>query len=159
MTDTPIPPRRPARGPHGFTLIEILLVIALIGVLAAIALPMYNGYQDRARTRIAVQDMAAMSVQIQRYWDDNRAFPASLSTIGAERNDPWGRPYVYYNVDANGRGGARKDRSLNPINNDYDLYSVGPDGLTRSQVSNRDALDDVIRALDGQYVGVASELP
>lgn len=157
MTDTLTPPRRPARVPHGFTLIEILLVVALVGVLAAIALPMYNGYRDRARTRIAAQDIAALSVQIQRYWDDNRAFPASLSAIGAARDDPWGRPYVYYNVDANGRGGARKDRALNPINSDFDLYSVGPDGATKRQVSNKDSLDDVIRGRDGQYVGVASE--
>ncbi|WP_298011150.1 prepilin-type N-terminal cleavage/methylation domain-containing protein [uncultured Aquabacterium sp.] len=157
MPPTLLTPRRPSRVPHGFTLIEVLLIVALIGVLAAIALPMYTGYQDRARTRMAAQDIAAMSVQIQRHWDDNRAFPADLAAIGASRNDPWGRPYVYYNVDANGRGGARKDRSLNPINSDFDLYSMGPDGVTKSQVSNQDSLDDVIRGRDGQYVGVASE--
>lgn len=157
MQPTLLIPWRPSRAPRGFTLIEVLLIVALIGVLAAIALPMYHGYQDRTRTRIAAQDIAAISVQIQRHWDDNRAFPADLAAVGANRNDPWGRPYVYYNVDANGRGGARKDRALNPINSDFDLYSMGPDGVTKSQVSNRDSLDDVIRGRDGQYVGVASE--
>ncbi|AWI52053.1 prepilin-type cleavage/methylation domain-containing protein [Aquabacterium olei] len=157
MQPTLLIPWRPSRAPRGFTLIEVLLIVALIGVLAAIALPMYHGYQDRTRTRIAAQDIAAISVQIQRHWDDNRAFPADLAAVGANRNDPWGRPYVYYNVDANGRGGARKDRALNPINSDFDLYSMGPDGVTKSQVSNQDSLDDVIRGRDGQYVGVASE--
>ncbi|MFN3887452.1 MAG: prepilin-type N-terminal cleavage/methylation domain-containing protein [Aquabacterium sp.] len=149
--------RRPARAPRGFTLIEVLLVVALLGVLAAIALPAYNSHQDRLRARTAVQDIATLSVQIQRHWDDHRAFPDSLAAIGAARNDPWGRPYVYYNVDANGRGGARKDRDLNPINSDFDLYSLGPDGATKSQISQKDSLDDVLRGRDGQFVGVATD--
>jgi general secretion pathway protein G len=73
------------------------------------------------------------------------------------RTDPWGQPYQYYNIAANGKGGARKDKALNPLNSDFDLYSVGPDGLTKSQVSNKDSLDDVIRANNGGFIGNASD--
>lgn len=52
-------------------------------------------------------------------------------------------------------GNARKDRFLVPINSDFDLYSVGPDGLTQASLANRDSLDDVIRAADGAFYGLA----
>lgn len=143
---------------RGFTLIELMLIVALVAVLAMIALPAYNGYQDRARSRLAGEMIAAMAAKIQLYWVDNHAYPASLADVGlAGQNDPWGRPYVYYNVDANGRGGARKDHALNPINTDFDLYSVGPDGKTQKQITQRDSLDDIIRASNGRFVGTAGD--
>ncbi len=75
----------------------------------------------------------------------------------AGEKDPWGRAYIYYNIDANGKGGARKDHALNPINTDFDLYSMGADGLSKSQVSQKDSLDDLIRANNGGYIGFASD--
>ena len=71
--------------------------------------------------------------------------------------DPWGIPYVYYNVAANGKGGARKDHALNPINTDFDLYSKGPDKETKPQISHKSSLDDVIRARSGAFIGVAAD--
>ncbi len=59
-----------------------------------------------------------------------------------------------------GRGhpsGARKDRFLVPINCDYDLYSMGPDGETTAPLTAKKSRDDIIRANDGAYVGPASE--
>ena len=52
-------------------------------------------------------------------------------------------------------GSARKDRFLAPINSDYDLYSAGPDGRTRPPLQNPDSRDDVIRAADGSFYGIA----
>src|SRR5262245_51839546 len=104
---------------RGFTLVEIFTVLGMLAVLIAIALPSYARYRDRARTFQAVQDINAMSALAQRYWQDNRAYPDSLADIGnGGRLDPWGKPYVYYNVDANGKGHARKDHALNPLNTD-----------------------------------------
>jgi general secretion pathway protein G len=54
-----------------------------------------------------------------------------------------------------GLGGVRKDHKLNPINSDFDLYSTGRDGQTKTQITNKDSLDDIIRANDGGFVGLA----
>ena len=143
---------------RGFTLIETMMMVAVLGVLAGIALPLYQAHRDRARSRMAAQEVSAMAGVIQRFELDRRTLPASLDQIGlAAKLDPWGRPYVYYNVEANGRGGARKDRRLNPLNTDFDLYSLGPDGKTRPQVTQTDSLDDVIRASNGRFVGIAAD--
>lgn len=143
---------------RGFTLIETMMMVAVLGVLVGIALPLYQGHRDRVRSRMAVQEVAAMAGVIQRFELDRRAFPASLDQVGLSgKLDPWGRPYVYYNVEANGRGGARKDRRLNPLNTDFDLYSRGPDGKTKPQVTQKDSVDDIIRASNGRYVGVAAD--
>jgi general secretion pathway protein G len=135
-----------------------MVVVALVGVLAGIALPSYRHWRDRALTRQAAQEIAVMATAIKLRYDDERAYPADLAAAGyASRLDPWGRAYVYYNVAENGRGGARKDRALNPINSDFDLYSKGPDGLTHVQVSNRNSDDDVLRAGNGAYVGPGAD--
>ncbi len=143
---------------RGFTLIETMMMVAVLGVLVGIAMPLYHTYRDRVRSRMAAQEVGAMAGVIQRFELDRRAFPASLDQVGlSAKLDPWGRPYVYYNVEANGRGGARKDRRLNPLNTDFDLYSLGPDGKTKPQVTQRDSVDDIIRASNGRYVGVAAD--
>lgn len=148
----------PSGRAHGFTLIELLTAVALVGVLTAIALPAYSGYRDRVRAKQCAEDVATMAAAIQRFADDNRDYPSSLADVQFNtRTDPWGQPYRYYNIAANGKGGARKDKALNPLNSDFDLYSVGPDGQTKSQVSNKDSLDDVIRANNGAFIGNASD--
>jgi general secretion pathway protein G len=138
--------------------VELLVVIGIVGVLAAIALPAYGRYQDRVRTKHAIAEISAIATLITLHSRETRDLPGSLSELGAAgRLDPWGRPYVYYNVEANGRGHARKDHALNPINTDFDLYSVGPDGQSKPQVSHRQSVDDLIRAGNGRFVGVAAE--
>lgn len=149
---------RHTRTARGFTLIEVMLVVVLLGVLAAVALPFYKGYRERVRLHQAVIDITAMSIVASNYWNDNRAYPTSLADIGfAGRLDPWGTPYVYYNIDAKGKGGARKDHALNPLNTDFDLYSSGVDGQSKPQITQRLSLDDVIRASNGAFVGLASD--
>ena len=54
-------------------------------------------------------------------------------------------------------GGARKDKFLVPLNTDYDLYSRGQDGESAGPLTASESKDDVIRALDGRYVGLASD--
>ena len=75
-----------------------------------------------------------------------------------EVTDPVGR-VVKYEYDADGKmeAGFRKDKNLHPLNTDYDLYSKGPDGKSASALTAKISRDDIIRANDGAYVGLASE--
>jgi len=149
--------RRHAGASPGFTLIELMMTVVLVGILVAVALPFYKGYKQRVRVAQAVTDITAMSAVASNYWNDNHAYPATLADIGfAGKLDPWGYPYVYYNIDSGGRGAARKDHALNPLNTDFDLYSVGADGATKPQITQTDSLDDVIRASNGAFCGLAS---
>ena len=54
-------------------------------------------------------------------------------------------------------GQARKDRFLVPLNSDYDLYSAGKDGKSRPPLSAQMSQDDIVRANDGAYIGLASQ--
>jgi general secretion pathway protein G len=52
---------------------------------------------------------------------------------------------------------ARKDKNLHPLNSDFDLYSIGKDGESRQPLTAKWSRDDVVRANDGGFVGLASE--
>ena len=54
------------------------------------------------------------------------------------------------------RGQMRKDRNLVPINSDYDLYSMGKDGKSSPSIIAKPSLDDIIRASNGSFVGLAA---
>jgi general secretion pathway protein G len=56
-----------------------------------------------------------------------------------------------------GNGKARKDKFLVPINSDYDLYSDGQDGQSASPLTAKASQDDIVRAANGSYVGLASQ--
>ncbi len=142
----------------GLTLIEAMLVLAILGVLLGIALPKYADYRERVKQSTAVQDIATMQAQIRLHRQSTGSFPATLDEVGAAgRLDPWGRPYVYLDLTSiKGKGKSRKDHKLNPLNSDFDLYSVGKDGASKTQVTNKESLDDIVRALDGAYIGLAA---
>ncbi len=143
----------------GLTLIELMIVVAIIGVLASIAIPAYDDYVEEARVAQAVSDIASISLKVEAYWNDARAYPNTLADVGAASMlDPWENPYQYLNLfDKEGKGGNRKDRKLNPLNSDFDLYSMGKDGQSQTQISNKVSLDDVIRANDGKFINLASK--
>jgi general secretion pathway protein G len=148
---------RPPRA-GGWTLVELMMALGVLAVLLGLAVPAYQSHRNKVLAKHAAQEIVMMSAAIEAYWNDNRAYPASLADVGfGGRQDPWGRAYAYYNVDARGRGRARKDRALNPINTDFDLYSVGADGETHGQVSHRRSADDVLRANNGRFIGLGAE--
>lgn len=147
------------RQPCGFTIIELMLAVSVVGILATLAYSHYGSYRERTRQNQAKQDIAVLQGLVKAFETDNLELPASLAAVGnAGRLDPWGRPYVYLDLTPPAaRGAARKDRRLAPINSDFDLYSVGPDGVSHTQLTHRYSQDDVVRARDGGFIGVAAD--
>ena len=153
---------RQAKGRRfGFTLIEIMVVIAIIGTLFAIAIPPYMSYIKRADKTDAVSDLRIIEIAISDYLDDNGELPDSLDDVGlGDMKDPWGNPYVYLRIDGGtvkGKGKLRKDHSMVPVNSDYDLYSKGEDGKSQTPFTAKVSQDDVVRAQDGAFVGLVSD--
>lgn len=142
----------------GFTLLELIITVAIAGILSAIALPLYTGYIDKAKIVRAVAEITTVSKSITAYNIDNGKYPQSLAEVGyGSMKDPWGAPYQYLNVQTTkGKGPLRKDRFVVPINSDYDLYSMGKDGKSKPPLTAKASKDDVIRANDGTYIGLAS---
>lgn len=150
---------RPPHRARGVTLLELMLVVGLLGILAAIAIPAYGGYLTRANNSKAESDLRELALRITRYELDNVSLPTSLADIDAnDMVDPWGNPYRYLSFEGlRGFGAVRKDGRLNPINSDYDLYSMGPDGGTATSLRSRQGRDDIVRASDGGFYGVAED--
>lgn len=112
----PFPSSRRALPPsRGFTLIEVMVVIVILGVLAALVVPRIMSRPDEARVVAARQDIASLMQALKLYKLDNRRYPTSEQGLTAlvarpaaaplpdnwkpylERlpNDPWGTPYQY----------------------------------------------------------------
>jgi general secretion pathway protein G len=136
-----------------------MLGVAIVGVLVGIAYPSYQQYTERARVAQAIIDIQGISANVTAFWNDNRDFPSSLSEIGVGgMKDPWGNSYQYTNLgDIKGNGKARKNKNLVPINSDFDLYSMGKDGASVSPLTAKASRDDIVRANDGRFVGLASD--
>lgn len=145
-----------------FTLVELLIAIVVLVTLMAIAIPSYREYVEQARRSQAIRDIADIGMTIERFFSLNQTYPANLAALGAgvPAADPWGNAYVYLAIEvipSPNSGEVRKDKNLNPLNSDYDLYSKGPDGQTQKQLTAAKARDDIVRAGNGGFIGLASE--
>ena len=144
----------------GFTLVELMIVVAIIATLASIAVPIYMGLTDRARIAKAMADIRILESEIAMFEFQRTRLPVNLDEINrAALKDPWDNPYEYLSFAAAGagwRGAARKDHSLVPLNSTYDLYSKGKDGDSKAPLTAQASRDDIIRANDGGYIGLAS---
>lgn len=142
---------RDRRGPdrrqreEGFTLVELLVVIVIIGLLATVVMINVLPSQDRAMVTKARADIATLEQAMEMYRLDNFSYPTgsdglnalvspppSLSQPGRYRsggyirslpNDPWGRPYM---LSVPGRNGP------------FDIYSLGADGAPGGEGENAD---------------------
>ncbi|HNQ89204.1 MAG TPA: type II secretion system major pseudopilin GspG [Verrucomicrobiota bacterium] len=121
---------------RAFTLIELLLVMVILGILAAIVVPKFSGRTEQARVTAAVSQIATFGTALDAFEVDNGYYPKGRSGLqdlveqprdaqnwrgpylkGDVPNDPWGNAYIY---EFPGKQNA----------NAYDLMSAGPDGRT-----------------------------
>lgn len=144
----------------GFTLVELLLALLISSILATIAVNSYGAYMERLKIGQAKTDILLIESELERFYTINLSYPESLSQLTGQIPllDPWGNPYQYLNITTvRGNGKVRKDHNLVPLNTDYDLYSMGKDGKSESPLTAKASRDDIIRANNGGFIGLASE--
>lgn len=137
-------PRALPRARRAFTLIELLLVLVILGILAAIVVPKFSGRTEQARVTAAQAQIATFGTALDAFEVDNGFYPKGKNgledLVTQPRDtpnwkgpylksdiplDPWGHPYIY---ECPGR--------RNPTS--YDLMSMGPDGRegTEDDITN-----------------------
>jgi len=135
---------RAARAATGFTLIEIMVVVVIIGLLAAMIAPQIMGRLSQAEVTRARQDVRAIETALSVYRLDNYRYPTSAEGLAAlvtnpgdaaapnwQRGgylksipmDPWRRPYLYLNPGQRG---------------EFDVYTLGADGQEGGEDNNAD---------------------
>ncbi|MCB4791510.1 MAG: type II secretion system major pseudopilin GspG [Elusimicrobia bacterium] len=127
----------------GFTLIEIMLVVTIIGILAAVVLPRLVGKSEEARTSAAKLQIENLSLALDTFELDNGRYPATDEGLNALRNAPvtlknWKGPYMKKDVTKDPWGKPYSYKCPGVHNKDFDLYSCGADGLegTNDDVTN-----------------------
>lgn len=135
------------RGQRGFSLIEIMVVLVIIGLLVSIVAPNVLDQADKARVQKVQADFNAIQVALKMYKLDNFTYPSTEQGLEAlvekpsldpiPKNwkksgylpnlplDPWGNPYQYLSPPEFGTG-------------DFDIYTLGADGLTGGEDENAD---------------------
>ena len=151
---------------RGFTLAELIVVIAIVGILSTFGLSVYKHFINKARNTRAVVEIQMYEKEIMNFVNDTDRLPDALAELGLEvTQDPWKNAYQYINFDTSpGAGDKRRTKGAkgkgkgkgSPLNTDYDLYSMGKDGMSAPALTEDVSLDDIIRADDGAYTGLAS---
>lgn len=146
---------------QGMGLIDLMLALIIASLLMAVAVPAYDQFIDRARVARAIGDIGSISIAIERFGiKNNGRLPNSLDELLMDVPfDPWGAPYQYLNIVAAGpgKGAFRKDGKLNPLNSDFDLFSVGADGESMGPLSAAKSRDDIVRANNGAFIGLGED--
>src|SRR5512134_2901819 len=140
--------RQATRRVHGFTLIEVMVVVVILGLLAAIIVPKVMSRPDEARIVAAKADIAAINQALKLYRLDNTFYPTTEQGLQALVQRPTTQP-----IPANWKQGGYLDRVpkdpwgreyqyLNPgVHAEIDVFSFGADGQTGGEGTNADVFN------------------
>ena len=145
---------------RGFTLIELMIVVVIAAILAMVSTAGYGMFVDRARAARAIGDLGDIHIALQKFLlTGPGGLPADLSVVGLDNlRDPWGNPYQYLVVEGLANNGpVRKDKNTVPVNKQYDIYSMGKDGVTSAPFTSTEGEDDIVMAGDGTFFGLAKD--
>lgn len=157
---------------RGLTFLELLITLVIASILATIATWAFGSTAPdcsdpdarqsplmRAKIAQVTGELGEIHVALSRFELSYNRYPATLAEAGVENlTDPWGRPYQYLVVFGRADvGPVRKDHNLKPVNSGYDIYSMGPDGVTASPFTSTLGKDDIVMANDGDYFGLACQ--
>lgn len=149
-----------ALGTRAFSIIEMMIALGVLAILVTVSQSLYSGYQERARVGQAAADLRGISTKVEQFRVEFRRLPTAIDRVMRPAPlDPWGHEYGYLPIEGGHpsvMGQVRKDKSLVPLNSDFDLYSVGPDGASRAPLTAQQSHDDVIRASNGGFFGSAA---
>ena len=163
---------------RGFSLIELLIVMVILGLLAALVGPRMFGKVGKSKQKIAKTQISLFETALDTYRLDVGKYPTTGQGMQALRAnpggvkkwdgpylrktvplDPWGNPYQYFKIEGQGGGVGkmRKDHHMVPVNSDFDLYSKGKDGKSQTPFTAKASRDDIVRANNGRYIGLVSD--
>lgn len=142
-----------------------MLALVIAAALSVLAITVFTSVMDRVHYDQAVTDIYLIQSLITHVQVDTGHLPASLAdTDAVDMLDPWGHQYQYIELADAPKDGSgkplvphRMDKFLNPINTDYDLYSLGKDGLSKMPLTAASSRDDIVRASNGAYVGFGED--
>lgn len=138
---------RKAQQKKGFTLVELLLVVTIIGILAGAVLMNFRGQTDKAKGARAKADIQSLETVLNLYEMDIGDYPSSDEGLGALTQDPgvegWNGPYLTKKITRDPWGADYVYQYPGSKGINYDLFSAGKDGQegTEDDLGNWDEED------------------
>jgi len=132
-------------------MVELITVVAVIAALAAMVIPSYNIYINKAKNSRAKSEVRTLGTEIGGWaLDHNGNYPPNLAAIGRGNFfDPWKRLYEYSPVPV-----LEDPSGTDFLNKDFDVYSKGIDGAGAAAAGDPGNLDDIVRSGSGSFVGL-----